>query len=97
MSEDQTLELTADGERGGDSVVATDEGVLCRVVPAGVHDLQLVKFSLNHDPELLAHLDLHTVLQPRGRDVEVRNLTLERGHLSLGHLHALHGFGDFQS
>ncbi len=89
--------LTVNGERCRDFVVAADEGVLCRVVPAGVHDLQLVEFSLNHDPELLAHLDLHTVFQPGGRHIEVRNLTLKRGHLRLRDGHTLHGFGDSQS
>ena len=89
-------ELTADGERGRHAVVPADEGVLRRVVPARVHDLQLVQFPLNHDPELLAHLDLHTVFEPGGRHVEVRNFTLERGHLCLWDLDALQRFGDTQ-
>jgi len=91
------MHLTVDGERRRHSVVPADEGVLCRVVPAGVHDLQLVEFPLNHDPELLAHLDLDAVLQPGGRHVEVRHFALERGHLGLWDLQVLHGFGDTQS
>lgn len=78
-------ELTVDGERCRHPVVPTDEGVLRRVVPAGVHDLQLVEFSLNHDAELLAHFDLHAVLQPGGWHIEVRDFALKRGHLSLCH------------
>lgn len=89
-------ELTANGERGRHSVVPTDEGVFCRVLFAGVHDLQLVELSLNNDAELLAHLDLHAIPQPRGRHVEVGNLTLEGGRLGLGHGRVLHGSDDLQ-
>ncbi len=64
-------EHTINGERSRDSVIPADEGVLCRVVSAAVHDRQLVEFSLHNDPELLAHLDLHTVFQPSGWHIEV--------------------------
>ncbi len=89
--------LTVNGERCRHSVIPADEGIFCRVVCAGVHDLQLVEFSLNHDSELLTHLDLHAVFQPRGWHVEVRNFTLKHGHLCFWDCHALHGFGDSQS
>lgn len=89
--------LTVDGECRRHTVVPADEGVLRGVFPAGVHDLQLVESPLNHDAELLAHFDLHTVLQPGGRHVEVGYFTLECGHLGLWDLHVLYGFGYPQS
>lgn len=89
--------LTVDGERRRHAVVPTDEGVLGRVFPAGVHDRKLVQFSLNHNAELLAHLDLHAVFEPGGGHVEVGHFTLKGGHLSLRDLHTLHRFGDAKS
>lgn len=56
-----------------------------------------MEFSLNDDTELIAHFDLHAVLQPHGRHIEVGNFTLERGRLGLGYGRVLHGFGDLKS
>lgn len=73
-------------------VVAADKRVFCCILCAGVHDEQLVEFSLHDYLELFTHLNLHPILQPHGRDVEVGHLTLKGGSFGLRHLDVFHGF-----
>lgn len=63
--------LTVNSQSCRDPVISTDKGIFCRVFSTGVHDLELVKFSLDHNPELLTHLNFHSIFQPGGWDIEM--------------------------